>query len=324
MTDENLEISDIAKESKKKRGKLNGGEVQFIKDNYLRMTDQQIADSFNPPCSAKTVEKKRYELNLTKYGLKEDDTKTLLRTNETEVKTTLNQGQMSNSELYDFHRAKFMASTRFKRISKLVTADELEIFCDDWANYHLLLDDINFAEENDIEQWIIVKLRMDECQRQYNQQLKLVEDLLERAGVVDMGDLANDPENFEMFSKIGIAKTQALAMNKELRELGERLDALTKSLNVTRSQREAKGKIGGDTFFTKCQEFTKKSYRDKEGRNAELLRKATEINMDKLRQGIRFADGAVEPQLLDDKTVEQMEVQQKPQLETDKEITNGN
>jgi hypothetical protein len=99
-------------------------------------------------------------------------------------------------------------------------------------------------------------------------------------------------------------------LNKEYKDLLDKMTKMSETLNVTRKQREEKGKVGAETFFMLCKKFENASVRQKEGRRAELLRIATESNQSKLREATEYMDGELAPQLLDSETLEKTERQQ--------------
>jgi hypothetical protein len=149
-------------------------------------------------------------------------------------------------------------------------------------------------------------------QKQYKMLSDMQEKLLVENGVSHLGELdMNDPQQAEICQSIMMAMSECDKLNKDYKDMLEKIEKLQQSLNATRRQREEKGRVGGDTFFSKCQEFTQKSIRQREGRYAELLRLSTQSNTDKMRNGIPFLDGEVAPQLLDAKTIELMDNQKK-------------
>lgn len=291
--------------------RLSDLDKEYIAAHCEHKTDAEIAKHLG--CSTRTVARVRSSLHITKPGgkYKENEVSKSAESVEEAVRKPMD---LSESELISYYIKQFKMSSRGKRLKNLMSEDEYDVFIEQWVGFHLQLEDITHAEQNTIEQIILLKLRLDHNQKQYRTQVSLQEKLLEEAGVTSIDDLdMSDPDQFSLAERINMCGVQALNLNKDYKETLDRLDKLNQSLNVTRKQREEKGRVGGDTFFSKCQEFTKRSNREKEGRMAELLKMATYKNMNKLRQGIRYMDGEVAPQLLDEETVKMMEEQNQKQ-----------
>ncbi len=103
---------------------------------------------------------------------------------------------------------------------------------------------------------------------------------------------------------------RATDLNKEYKDLLEKSTKLNETLNATRRQREEKGKVGGDTFFSLCKKFESTQTREKEGRMAELLKISMENKKEEMRNAIQFMDGEYAPQLLDSETIKKTEENQ--------------
>ena len=151
---------------------------------------------------------------------------------------------------------------------------------------------------------------MDKNQKDYQSSVLLRDSLMDESGIRDLKDLdLQDPEESAIYEKIYSASVRMIDLNKEYKELLDKITKMSESLNVTRRQREERGKVGAETFFMLCKEFENRSVRQKEGRKAELLRMAADNNEKKMRQSVQYMDGEIAPQLLDSETIELMEKQ---------------
>tara|TARA_B100000575_G_C22778826_1_gene461852 strand:- start:135 stop:665 length:531 start_codon:yes stop_codon:yes gene_type:complete len=167
------------------------------------------------------------------------------------------------------------------------------------------LEDLTHTEENTIEQIIILKLRMDRNQKEYKESAELKAEILKEAQVSDIKDLdLTDPDQAALYEKSYGAGIKMSDLNKEYKDLLDKATKLQETLNVTRKQREERGKVGADTFFALCKVFENKNEREKAGRMAELLKISTDKNMQKLREGVEYMDGEIAPQLLDKETID--------------------
>lgn len=291
--------------------KLTDIDKEFIKNNAHNMTDQQLCDALYNKCSVKTIIRAREELKIFKHGgkiaiSKHDFDSDLIKEAPIEEQT--------DAQLRELYKAELINSERGTRIKGMVSKIEWKCFIYEWVEYSLQLEDIVHSESNTIEQMIIIKLRMDENQRQKNSISQTRDELLEKHGITEL-DLKNldmdDPENVMIYETCFSANVITTTLNKEYRDLLDKFDKQAQALNATRRQREEKGKIGGETFFTKMKELESRETRRIEGRRAALLKMATDNNMDNLRKGIKYMDDEIAPQLLDAETILQAEQQQK-------------
>lgn len=268
--------------------KLSAADLNFIRDNIEKMSMAEISRKLN--CSAKTIE--RYKKKLEKYGSID----------------TENVAVPSNDEKSsEFWIRDLLNSARGKRIKGMLTRQEWESFCEDWAGYHTQLDDLNHTEENNIEQIIMLKLRIDKNQSDYSKNLELRDTLMRESGVRDIKDLdLTDQNQAQIYEKVFAASLRLSDLNKEYKELLEKSTKISESLNITRKQREEKGKVGADTLFALFKKYDSKKTRNQEGRMAELMKISMEKKTNELRNAIEFMDGEIAPQLLDGDTVRRM------------------
>lgn len=275
----------------------------YIRENYLKKTDLQISEVLD--CTVRTIERARKKMGLMKKGGK--------TTNETSVAEhveSLNKGS-SDEEIERYYKSTLISSVRGKRLRRELISEDWETFVYEWGAYHMQLDDLTHTEENSIEQIILLKLRIDKNQKDYQACVLLRDSLMEEHGLRDLRDLDLDnPTDASIYEKIYSSGVRMTDLNKEYKDMLDKITKMSETLNVTRKQREEKGKVGAETFFMLCKKFESKAIRQKEGRRAELLRLATENNQNKLREAIEYMDGEIAPQLLDATTVEESEKQQ--------------
>ena len=277
--------------------KLTKTDHKYIRENYLRKTDSEIANVLG--CTVRTIERSRKKMGLMKRGLKES-----IDIDES------SPSNASDTDLERYYKSSLMSSVRGKRLRRELGNEDWETLVYEWVAYHMQLDDLTHTEENTIEHIIVLKLRMDKNQKDYQSSMLLRDSLMEETGIRDLKDLdLQDPEEAAVYEKIYSASVRMTDLNKEYKELLDKITKMSESLNVTRRQREEKGKVGAETFFMLCKEFESRAVRRKEGRKAELLRLATENNETKLRESVQYMDGEIAPQLLDLETIRLMEKQ---------------
>jgi len=274
--------------------KLTKTDHKYIRENYLRKTDSEIADVLG--CTVRTIERSRKKMGLMKRGVK--------------ANLNLDEDNPNDTDLERYYKNSLMSSVRGKRLRRELGDEDWETLVYEWVAYHMQLDDLTHTEENTIEHIIILKLRMDKNQKDYQSSVLLRDSLMDESGIRDLKDLdLQDPEESAIYEKIYSASVRMIDLNKEYKELLDKITKMSESLNVTRRQREERGKVGAETFFMLCKEFENRSVRQKEGRKAELLRMAAENNEKKMRQSVKYMDGEIAPQLLDTETIELKEKQ---------------
>jgi hypothetical protein len=127
---------------------------------------------------------------------------------------------------------------------------------------------------------------------------------MRESGVRDIKDLdLTNPNEAQVYEKVFAAGLRLSDLNKEYKELLEKSTKISESLNITRRQREEKGKVGADTLFSLFKKFDSKKTRSQEGRMAELMKMSMHKKTEELRNAVEFMDGEIAPQLLDIQTV---------------------
>jgi hypothetical protein len=270
--------------------RLTETDQDFIIFNFEKMTDKEMSEVLL--CSIRSIERFRKKAGLSKK-----------KTNKPIVETNI-----KHSNEREFYEKQFISSPRGRRVKTHITLGEWPTFIDEWVEYHTQLEDLTFTEENNIEQIIILKLRMDRNQMEYKSSVELKESLMIDNQISDLKDLdLTDPEQADIYEKAYSASIRMTDLNKEYKELLDKTTKLQEILNVTRKQREEGGRVGADTFFALCKQFEDKEFRNRSIRMTELLKMSSDSNTNKLREAMEYMDGEIAPQLLDSKTLDEME-----------------
>ena len=161
------------------------------------------------------------------------------------------------------------------------------------------MEDIAVAEEDTLELLITYQLRIDQNRRNYKQAQEKEEYFRTRMNGRDAElDLENENDRF-MYEMIMSNNKYLQELDKNLKDLADKHNALLESLNVTRRQREERQKIGGDTFLSLIKAFNDRDRREEIGKYNERMRASTVSQKEKLRKAHTFVDGTIEPILLD-------------------------
>ena len=275
--------------------KLSTTELKFIESNLDKMTMTAIARHLN--CSFKTID--RYKRKLANKQLNPNPIDP--------SESTESLGSIDNKRDKNFWINDLNNSARGRRVRGMLTKEEWVFYCEDWVGYHLQLEDLNHTEENNIEQIIMLKLRIDKNQADYSKDLSLRDSVMQENGIRDLKDLdLTNPKQASIYEKVFAAQLRMQDLTKEYKDLLERNSKISEGLNITRKQREERGKVGADTFFTLCKKFDSRKVRSQEGRMAGLFKNSTEKKTEELRNAVEFMDGEMAPQLLDVETVRKM------------------
>ena len=270
--------------------RIDAADKTFIENNASIRTDKQISEHIG--CSMKTVERYRKSIGLVKNASKDP------------IVTTLNSKAHNDKNLLDFYKTSLENTPKGKRFKQQLPAEEWGVFVEEWCAYHLQLEDLTHTEQTTVEQIIFLKLRIDKNQKEYYESSRIKDILISENDIGDIKDLdLTDPKQAELYQKIYNASLRTSDLNKEYKDMLDKSTRLSETLNVTRRQREEKGKVGGDTFFSLCKQFESMRTKEKEGQLAGLYRLSLEANQKKLRNGFEFIDGEIAPQLLDSETV---------------------
>lgn len=270
--------------------RIDSADKAFIENNASIRTDKQISEHIG--CSIKTVERYRKNIGLIKNASRNP------------LVITMNSKAYNDRSLLDFYRTTLENTPKGRRFKQQLAPEEWEVFVEEWCAYHLQLEDLTHTEQTTVEQIIFLKLRIDKNQKEYYESSRMKDILISENNIVDIKDLdLTDPKQAELYQKLYNASLRTSDLNKEYKDFLDKSTRLSETLNVTRRQREEKGKVGGDTFFSLCKQFESIKTKEKEGKLAALYRLALETNQKKLRNGLEFIDGEIAPQLLDSETV---------------------
>lgn len=194
----------------------------------------------------------------------------------------------------------FLRSDRYQKLRTILTESELRRFTQDWVAYHVQLDDITIAEQDQIEHMLFTKLRMEDNQKSLKAASEREEQLRRQfGGRLDQDmDLENEQDLMlhELLQGVNSAKRE---INVEYQKLDAIYKTCQEELNLSREQREKDKRVGADTFFTWVKQFTERDRREKEGRREALFNMAREKKLQELKAPHKFENGDIEPIILD-------------------------
>jgi hypothetical protein len=191
-------------------------------------------------------------------------------------------------------------SMRYDRVVKMFTTEDLVYFEQQWAVYHMELDDMSAAEEDMLENLIIYKLRIDHNQKSLREAKDIETELRKSLAGRQLSELDLDDDNDRALNAAIMQNNDFIAaLNKDLKELHGNFSSIQKDLNTTRAQRESKRNIGADTFMSLIKQFNDRDARKAIGEYNERMKIATIKKTKELKKPHTFMDGTVEPCFLD-------------------------
>jgi hypothetical protein len=258
------------------------------------LTDKEVAQEVK--CTPLTVLKVRQRNNLVKHR-----TGVIQKNKIKLVKGGINHdSSKSDEEKARMWEISLRTSKRYVRLRSQFNESDLEYFVEQWVSYHMQLDDMTASEDDLLESLIVHNIRIIENQKKYRKTQEYEEELtkLLKGRQNQQLDLENENDRF-IFEMIQSNNKSQQEINKELKDLRESYEKLHRMLNTTREQREARSKIGSDTFLHLVRLMQDRDRRQEIGRENELVRVATDRKIKYMKKPHKFSDGTEEALLLD-------------------------
>jgi hypothetical protein len=258
----------------KKRGQLSLDEEQFIRDNILTLSIEQIAQALN-----RTVNPiSRYIDENQLYALEEKGENSILK-------------------------HKLHSKTFWPEITKQFDTDsgELEYFENTWINLiKQFREDVLPAEELQIKQFITIDILINRSMKERKRHISETEKLQK---LVD--NEYNKPENERDIPKLANLETQlSFARNSiasytnEFQKLLSEQQKIGKDLKATREQRIKRIEDGKSSWIGLIRMLEDEEIREKEGKEMEILNIATEKFKKQLYEYHEYADNSLDSPIL--------------------------
>lgn len=288
--------------------RVTAEEIQFIQDNCLKLSDQEIADKLNR--DIKTVRKVRSKLGISKGG-KHNISKTLqkkIQNKERVNKNVLLITQKQKDETRkEFFTRELKNSLYYDNLRQQFTEDELKFYMEEWASLCLQFEDVLATEKRQIDELIKSEiianriLRNIQLTEEHIQELqKEVESFRE---MHDMNLEESQKRDEQLIFLIKSMAAQSAAMTNDYQKNQEARNKLFENLNGRRKDRIDQLKKSGVTFAGIVQALRDRETRAIQGKHMELVKLAKERKMAEFRKPIIFPDGSKSPILLDSQSV---------------------
>jgi hypothetical protein len=266
----------------KKRGQLSLEEEKFIKDNITSLSIEEIADSLNR--STKPI--KRY--------IEENQ---LYNTDSKEEKDNL--------------KLKLHSKTFWPEIVRQFddSSGELQYFEDTWIGLiKQFREDVLPAEELQIKQFITIDILINRSMKERKRHIAETEKLqkLVDAEYSKPEEQRDVPKLANLETQLNFARNSIASYTNEFTKLLNEQQKISKDLKATREQRIKRIEDGKSSWVGLIRMLEDEEIREKEGKEMEIMRMATEKAKNNLIEYHEYQDKTVDqPFLLPESVIEE-------------------
>lgn len=269
---------DKAHKRRKKRGQLSLEEQQFIKDNYENLSISEIAESLN-----------RNKAPIEKY-IKE------------------NPGTILNTDDKQSLKQKLYFKTFWPEIKKQFdeTSGELEYFEETWIGLiKQFREDVLPAEELQIKQFITIDILINRSMKERKRHIIETEKLQRQVDLeYEKSDDERDvPRLANLETQLSFARNSIANYTNEYTKLLNEQQKISKDLKATREQRIKRIEDGKSSWVGLIRMLEDEAIREKEGKEMEILKLATDKVKDVLQDYHTYEDKKVDRPFLTPETV---------------------
>ena len=264
----------------KKRGQLSLEEEKFIRENLTSLTVENIAEQLN-----------RNVAPIKRYI---SETKNLLSGNEA-----------AEDELL---RNKLYGKTFWFEIKKQFDEEsgELEYFENVWVNLmKQFREDVLPAEELQIKQFITIDILINRSMKERKRHISETEKLqrLVDAEYDKPEDQRDVPKLANLETQLSFARNSIANYTNEYTKLLGEQQKISKDLKATREQRIKRIEDGKSSWVGLIRMLEDEDVREKEGREMEIIRLATNKAREKLTEYHEYQDGKLDSPFLTPESV---------------------
>ena len=265
----------------KKRGQLSLDEQQFIRENMGVLTVEQIADQINR--SIKPVERYIIENRLS-FDREENITDENLR-------------------------LKLHAKTFWQEIVRQFDEDtgELQYFENTWIGLvKQFREDVLPAEELQIKQFITIDILINRSMKERKRHIAETERLQQKVDheYNKPEDQRDMPKLTNLETQLSYARNSIASYTNEYTKLLNEQQKISKDLKATREQRIKRIEDGKSSWVGLIRMLEDELVREKEGKEMEILSRATEKAKETLYQYYEYQDGKVDQPILSPESLE--------------------
>ena len=259
----------------KKRGQLSLEEEKFIRENLQTLTIEQIADSLN-----------RNIAPIKRY---------ISESNVLQPASQILEDEILKNKLY--------SKTFWQEIKKQFDEEsgELEYFENVWINLmKQFREDVLPAEELQIKQFITIDILINRSMKERKRHIAETEKLQRLVDAeYEKPDTERDiPRLANLETQLSFARNSIANYTNEYTKLLGEQQKISKDLKATREQRIKRIEDGKSSWVGLIRMLEDEDIREKEGREMEILKLATNKAKDRLMGYHQYQDGKLDLPLL--------------------------
>jgi hypothetical protein len=264
----------------KKRGQLSLEEEKFIRENLALLTVESIAEQLN-----------RNVAPIKRY-----------------ISETKNLQSGSQAAEDDLLKQKLYGKTFWQEIKKQFDEEsgELEYFENVWINLiRQFREDVLPAEELQIKQFITIDILINRSMKERKRHISETEKLqrLVDAEYEKSEDQRDIPRLANLETQLSFARNSIANYTNEYTKLLGEQQKISKDLKATREQRIKRIEDGKSSWVGLIRMLEDEQIREKEGREMEILRLATNKAKDQLMQYHEYQDNKLDTPFLTPESV---------------------
>ncbi len=267
-----------------KRGPFSRDDSNFVIENYHHLTIEEIASQIER--DPDTVQQ-----HIRKKGL------TVVKTQE-------------ERDAHERLRVTLLDKPYWIELEKTLFEDEIKYFQENWINFIVdLSEDISFAEELILADWIITRilhLRSMQSQKAALEEILRIERELNHMRLEDVTDPSIIAQIAAGETQLAMAKSSVNQITSNADKLFTQAEKMHKSLKTDRQDRRDI-KTTADTYWGYVAKLDNEEFLRAEGRKAEIMKLAAKRAKNRLMENYEFDDGEVSSVLLSDDSVLQEE-----------------
>jgi hypothetical protein len=206
-------------------------------------------------------------------------------------------------------RVELKQSAAWKQFIEALTAGEVEYAEEQFVAYMEQFRDVLATEQNQIFKLVHFEILKHRNAVKQKRSLREIARLEREQELVAHKGMDDDEKEWllQLDTQLNSANAQQAALANEYVKLEEKHQRLMEALKATRQQRIDRIETGKVNFLDLIKQLAVEETADREGRQAELMRKAAEKEMRRLGTPHRFGDGLVDQPILSADTAEMLD-----------------
>ena len=283
-----------------KGGRLTGSEIEFIRQNCLTLSDEDIANKLDR--TIETISRNRKKLGIHKGS------RGGIKTVGVSPDGLALPVKMDDQQRKEFFKTKLVNSFFYSNIQRQFSEEEIEFYIEEWTALCLQFQDIVTTETRQIDELIKASIMDNRILRN----IKIVEDEIElltkevdelRDHPTFDGDIEMQQRDDTLLAMVNNMSGQSKSMAVDHHKLVDLKNKLLGELNARRRDRIEQIQKGGTNFLSLIEAFQNEKVREIQGRHAELVKLAKDVKKASWHQEHMFPDGSKDNILLDEHSV---------------------